>query len=292
MAAPLQKESNTSLQEPNAESLEKHESDVSSAITDGWDTERKLVLALCQLQEMEVKIQKLRTLVPTRLWSPLVPVIAEKKGDFRFPKPKSPQELFDQLSQAAREGNEEVEAFKSAWRGAEMQATWAFIGEKLKESDGDYPQSTELWERDYDVILKQLDAEEAQKEEQKTQERENQERRRLASIDSERKSIVESFAANENTGITAKIRPSADNIGRFTVLLRNISALFFVQQVNDFDGQSIEEWHVIMEARPNSTKLEQEVFNCIQSRERKWDLRILSPHIAMSKQHHASFATD
>ncbi|EFW16018.1 hypothetical protein D8B26_004211 [Coccidioides posadasii str. Silveira] len=275
MAAPLDSGS-SAIPPKSSESLEKSQTNAPNTAPDDWDSERRLVLALAQLQEMETKIQKLRTLVPTRLWSPLVPMIAEKKGDIRLPRPKSPQELFDQLGQAAREGNEEIEAFRAAWRSPEMQATWDHVNGKIKESGGNYPRGIGMWQRDYNVILKQLDAEvENKKEEEERKEREEEEMKLLASIGNGWRGIVESFATNEASGLAIKVIPSPDNTGQFSILLRNVSLFFFVQQVNDIDGQRVQEWRVTMEPRAHATKLGQDIFDCIQSRDRKWDLKYL-----------------
>lgn len=153
-----------------------------------------------------------------------------------------------------------------------MQATFNHVNAKLQS--GNYTQTIGRWERDYDVILRKLDAQEQRKKQEYSKNLENQ-KRSLAAIRESWKDIARSFSLNEKSGLTIKPLPSTKDMARFTVILRNISAVFSVQQINDLDNERIEQWHVTLEPRPNAGRLEVEISNAIQSRGRKWDLAYL-----------------
>ncbi|KAI1938245.1 hypothetical protein LOZ57_006413 [Ophidiomyces ophidiicola] len=274
MVASVKQENKADHPNPPTDGLRNNHEPASNPAGDGWGSEKQLVSALSRLQEMEGKIQKLRTLVPNRIWSPLVPMVADKKDGSLFLRPKSPQDLFDQLGQSAREANDELEAFKASWNSPEMEATRNIVNRRLKESGGEYPYTTGTWERDYVRIFKQLDAEDQRKEEEKRRESAEEERRRFAPVGNDWNGIVESFAANAKPGLAVKLRPSADNLCRFNILLQKASVAFSVWQINDSAGTHLTEWGVATESRPNS-KVGLDILANIQSRDRKWDLKYL-----------------
>ncbi|EEP77349.1 predicted protein [Uncinocarpus reesii 1704] len=182
MAAPLDTKSSVpqNIAAGSPEDIKKFDPDMAS---DGCDSERRLVSALAQLQELDAK--------------------ARRKGDDRFSGPKSPQELFDQLSQTTREGHQEIEAFKAAWRSPETQAAFDRAKEKLKESDGNYPQTTGTWERDYGAILTRFDTEKRLKDEEQRNEQEEEEKKLLASTNtSQRFDWPTSGRMERYTGVT------------------------------------------------------------------------------------------
>ncbi|EEQ92016.1 hypothetical protein RJZ56_003563 [Blastomyces dermatitidis] len=236
-----------------------------------WDSESKLVTALSMLQQMEAKIHGLRTLVPNRLLSPLIPIV---NPDIRTPIPKSPQEMFEQLSQTARDGVAEVENFKSEWRSPDMMAIWDRIDQILAESGGEHPPLTGMWERDYDDILKTLNREEQGEKERKNRLEEEEEKRRVASSESGWKDVVEEYK-KKDIPITINVPRPADNNGRFSVAIQKLSRQFYVLQGPSYDSKSPREWQVMIVPRGNTSKMETEILDCIRSRERKWDLRYL-----------------
>ncbi|KLJ09539.1 hypothetical protein EMPG_15033 [Blastomyces silverae] len=236
-----------------------------------WDSERKLVTALSMLQQMEAKIHGLRTLVPNRLLSPLIPIV---NPDTRTPIPKSPQEMFEQLSQTARDGVAEVENFHSEWRSPDMMAIWDRIDQTLAESGGEHPPLTGMWERDYDNILKTINREEQGEKERKNRLEEEEEKRRVASSESGWKDVVEEYK-NKDSPITINVPRPADNNGRFSVTIQKLSLQFYVLQGPSYDSKSPREWQMMIVPRGNTSKLETEILDCIRSRERKWDLRYL-----------------
>ncbi|OJD19028.1 hypothetical protein AJ78_00979 [Emergomyces pasteurianus Ep9510] len=236
-----------------------------------WESERKLVTALSILQQMEAKIHGLRTLLPNRLLSPLVPIV---NPDTRTPIPKSPQDMFEQLSQAARDGVAEVENIKSEWRSQDMMAIWDRIDQKLTESGGEHPPTTGVWERDYDSILRKLDREEQMEKDQKNRLEEEEEILKVTSNESGWKAVVEEYK-KKNIPITIDVPRPSDNNGRFAVAIKNISLQFYVVQGQYYGSKGPREWKVMIVPRGNSSKMETEILECIRSRDRKWDVTYL-----------------
>ncbi|PGH16680.1 hypothetical protein AJ79_01552 [Helicocarpus griseus UAMH5409] len=236
-----------------------------------WESERKLVTALSMLQQMEAKIHGLRTLVPNRLLSPLLPVV---NPDPRTPIPKSPQDMFEQLSQTARDGVAEVENFKAEWQSPDMKAIWDRVDQKSTETGGEHPPTTGVWERDYDNILKKLDREEEIEKGQKRRLEEEQEKLRVASSESGWKDIVEEYR-NKDLPIVINVPKPSDDIGRFSVAIKKISLQFYILQGPYYGNKSPREWQVMIVPRMTTTKVETEVLDCVRSRDRKWDLSYL-----------------
>ncbi|OAT02274.1 hypothetical protein, variant [Blastomyces dermatitidis ER-3] len=200
-----------------------------------WDSESKLVTALSMLQQMEAKIHGLRTLVPNRLLSPLIPIV-----------------------------NPDIH----------MMAIWDRIDQILAESGGEHPPLTGMWERDYDDILKTLNREEQGEKERKNRLEEEEEKRRVASSESGWKDVVEEYK-KKDIPITINVPRPADNNGRFSVAIQKLSRQFYVLQGPSYDSKSPREWQVMIVPRGNTSKMETEILDCIRSRERKWDLRYL-----------------
>ncbi|OAX81780.1 hypothetical protein ACJ72_03874 [Emergomyces africanus] len=236
-----------------------------------WESERKLVTALSMLQQMEAKIHGLRTLLPNRLLSPLIPIV---NPDTRTPMPKSPKDMFEQLSQAARDGVAEVENLKSEWRTPDMMAIWNRIDQQLAESGGEHPPTTGMWERDYDSILREIDREEQMEKDQKNRLAEEGEKLKVASSESGWKDVVEAYK-KKDIPISIEVPRPSDNNGRFAVSIRNISLQFYVLQGQYYGSNSPREWQVMIVPRGNSSKMETDILECIRSRDRKWDLAYL-----------------
>lgn len=195
----------------------------------------------------------------------------EQKPIFR-----SPQEICQHLSQTARESVTEVEAFKQEWRKPEMEAIWKKVDKKLAESGGVYPQPTGRWEQDYDIVLKRLGEEDKRESELRIRSEEEQERSHQASTAGGWKAIIEGFnQKNTSSEVFINILPSADNAGRFSVVLRKISVMFYVQQTPDPGNQTFGDWQVLILSRKSPTALGSEIVNQINARSRKWDLLYL-----------------
>lgn len=211
--------------------------------------------------------------MPERILGPLKPIITETPGNQRTPK--SPQQLFEELSRAARDGIAEIDEFKSAWNGPEMKAIWDRADEKLKERQGEQPYVNNVWECNYDVMLKRLDKEEKLKEESKKREEEEAEKKRLALVEGGSESIVETFKARGTPGISIQFLPSASGNVRFSVQLHNISTTFYIQNIRGLGSHDAETWHVGMDPQRNPSKLGLEIVDYLTARDRKWDLPYL-----------------
>ncbi|KAL1856764.1 hypothetical protein Plec18170_003735 [Paecilomyces lecythidis] len=256
---------------PNAGNQQsiKHEAAATESIS--WDSERQLVSSLWKLQELEAKIHQLRTLLPERLLAPLIPIVNPRKAGPNRPVPKSPQILYEQLSQAARDGVAEVEDFKSTWQSPDMRAIWARMDEKMKECNGDYPQPTGVWEHDYDKLLEELDKEESTGQRQHKKAEEEQSRSQALSTGGW-KGIVESFKQKGLPGVRVLLNKNEDVI---TVVLLKAGMSFDIHELHS--QESGVEWRVSNKQHPGKpkTKLETSVSISLNQRPRKWDLAYL-----------------
>ncbi|KAK2831956.1 hypothetical protein FQN49_006999 [Arthroderma sp. PD_2] len=239
---------------------------------EGWDDERQLVSALCTLQQMHGKINQLRGLVPGRLLGPLKPVITQPPGCERFQN--SPQELCQDLAQAARDGMAEIESFRTSWNSPEMIDILDHVDARLKERNGEYPYMSNVWETDYEETLASLDRGEKQEEEMKSMQLDQVEKDKLESTAGGWKGIVEAFKARNIPGINLQIL-STDETERFSAELQSISTTIYIQRTRGPTAHDSELWHVSMGFQQNQSKLALEVLDCIQSRQRKWDLQYL-----------------
>lgn len=220
------------------------------------------------------QIHQLRTLLPDRLLAPLIPIVNPQKAGPGRPVPKTPEILCEQLSQAVRDGVAEVEEFKAMWQSPEMKVIWDRLEEKMKECDGDYPQPTGVWERDYNVLLEELDKEERIKEERRQKDAEDQERLRARLAEGGWKGIVESFRQKGLPGVRILLSKNETVI---TVVLLKAGMAFDIQEVDGQDGKGASEWRVSNKQYPGKpkTKLETGILICLNSRPRKWDLEYL-----------------
>ncbi|OXV12139.1 hypothetical protein Egran_00100 [Elaphomyces granulatus] len=237
-----------------------------------WSSERQLATSLWRLQELEAKIHQLRTLLPDRLLGPLVPIVSPHASHKK--QAASPQILGEQLAQSARGGYAEVELFKLMWQSPEMKVIWDRIDNMLKESNGIYPQPSGMWERDYDVVLEELSAEERKLEERRQKDEELQERLKVLSTDGGWKGVVESFRQRGLPGVQIVLSRNEIFI---TVVLTKTGMAFDIQGENGQVETGVSEWRVSSKQRPGvlTTKFESSVLNCLNSRPRKWDLAYL-----------------
>ena len=109
--------------------------------------DRDIVLQLAALQDMHNQVKDLRTLLPQRLWSPLLSAV---KAPHDAACARSPAALFAQLKKTADDGCHEMEKFTTAWHSEEMQALWA------KTRADKYPQGSATWRADYIALAEIL----------------------------------------------------------------------------------------------------------------------------------------
>lgn len=93
------------------------------------------------------QVLDLRTLLPQRLWNPILATIKTPAGS----QPSySPSALYTHLTKTAEDGYREMAKFKAAWHSTDMQELW---GKTKAES---FPQGTDTWKMNYRTAVKGL----------------------------------------------------------------------------------------------------------------------------------------
>ncbi|KAK5788574.1 hypothetical protein VI817_009532 [Penicillium citrinum] len=227
-----------------------------------WESELQLVSSLAKLQELERKVHELRQFLPAGLLEPLVP---EK------PAAESPSQLRHDLEQAARARLSGIKDFQTLWQGTEMKPVWDHVESRIRESNGDLIQPTGIWEKDYDVLLKELLKADKTKEEETEQEQEKIERSKAESSVGEWQAVLEKFTQQNIPGIRAVQGQEPFSL---SVVLAKAGLIFSVKGVQEPDVSGVSEWQVVSQtpASRSPSKLEQAIQDCLNSRTRKWDL--------------------
>ncbi|KAE8342041.1 hypothetical protein BDV24DRAFT_131243 [Aspergillus arachidicola] len=248
----------------------KQDSDASKQVS---ESEMQLVSSLAKLQELEAMIHQLRTLLPDRLLEPLVPIVNPKAAAGRA-VPRSPQMLYEQLSQAAKAGVAEVTEFQNMWRSPEMNAVWERVDAQIKENGGQLLQPTGVWDRNYGTLLEELVKEENSRMEQQRKSEEELERSRIQSTEGGWRAIVDSFIQKNVPGV--RVLPSKSETS-VTVVLPRAGMTFKVHTVGGSEVNGVPEWQVTSRTMPGQvkTKLESAASDCLNSRQRQWDLAYL-----------------
>ena len=237
------------------------------------ESEMQLVSSLAKLQKLETSIHQLRDLLPDRLLDPLLPIVNPKVLKERS-LPKSPQALLQQLSQTARAGIAEVNDLGATWRGDEMKAVWDRIEGNIRENGGQLLQPTGMWERDYNVLLEELEAEEKERREQRAREEEDAERSRILTMEGGWKAVVDAFVQRRIPGV--KVMASQERTAVEVVLVK-AGMSFSVRPADGSDGSGVPDWEVESkgESQPAGTKLESAVADYLNACPRRWDLAYL-----------------
>ncbi|KAJ5543178.1 Mediator complex subunit Med27 [Penicillium sp. DV-2018c] len=236
-------------------------------------TEFQLVSSLAKLQELEKKIHELRTFMPHGLLEPLVPIANPEKATLDNPIAETPRILRDSLDETARARVADVQQFQSLWRDPEMQSVWSHVESRIKESNGSLLQPTGKWERDYDVLLRELAQKEKSNADERLQEEEHDERVKAQSTEGEWRNVLERFVQRNVPGV--RVIQGQDETSLAVALVR-AGVVFQVKGIAAGTGSSASEWEVSSKVagRP-STKLETAMLGCLESRPRKWDLAFL-----------------
>lgn len=158
------------------------------------------------------------------------------------------------------------------WRSPEMKAIWDHVDARIKANGGQLLQPTGMWERDYDVLLEELEREERTQKKEQLRVKEEEERAKIQAVEGGWGTIVESFIRRDLPGVRVMAHEDQD---RITVVLVKAGMAFQLQAVNG-DGQGMADWRVQMAApgKPK-TKLETAVAACLNARPRQWDLAYL-----------------
>lgn len=187
---------------------------------------------------------------------------------------ESPSLLRSELNQTARNRLSNIEKFQSTWRGPELQPIWGRVEARIKESNGQLLQPTGIWEKDYDVLLEELLKVEKTKEEESQREEEDAERAKAQSSEGEWETVVERFIQRNIPGVRVVKGQKAFSLG---VALVKAGMILLVEGVKETDVPGVSEWLVSAKTPPgrSSTKLENSIMDCVNSRPRKWDLAFL-----------------
>jgi hypothetical protein len=212
-------------------------------------------------------------MLPDRLLEPLVPIVNPKAAAGRS-IPKSPQMLYEQLSQAARTGVAEVTEFQTMWRSPEMKAVWDRVDAQIKENGGQLLQPTGVWDRNYGTLLEGLLKDETAVKEQQRNAEEESERSKIQSTEGGWRAIVDGFILKNVPGV--RVLPSRAEAA-VTVVLPKAGMAFKVHTVGGLEMNGVPEWQVSSRTLPGQakTKLEGAVSDCLNSRPRQWDLAYL-----------------
>ncbi|KAF7624026.1 hypothetical protein AFLA_007743 [Aspergillus flavus NRRL3357] len=188
--------------------------------------------------------------------------------------PRSPQMLYEQLSQAAKAGVAEVTEFQNMWRSPEMNAVWERVDAQIKENGGQLLQPTGVWDRNYGTLLEELVKEENARMEQQRKSEEELERSRIQSTEGGWRAIVDSFIQKNVPGV--RVLPSKSETS-VTVVLPKAGMTFKVHTIGGSEVNGVPEWQVSSRTMPGQvkTKLESAVSDCLNSRSRQWDLTYL-----------------
>lgn len=237
------------------------------------ESEMQLVSSLAKLQKLETMIHQLRTLLPDRLLDPLVPIVNPKAAAGRS-IPRSPQVLYEQLSQAAKSGVAEVTEFQNMWRSPEVKAVWEHVDAQIRENGGQLLQPTGVWDRNYGKLLEGLLKEETARTELQRNSEEELERSKIQSTEGGWRAIVDSFIQKNVPGV--RTLPSKSEAA-VTVVLPKAGMTFKVHTVAGSEVNGVPAWQVSSRTMPGqaTTKLESAVSDCLNSRPRQWDLAYL-----------------
>lgn len=160
------------------------------------------------------------------------------------------------------------------WRGPEMKPVWAHVEARLREANGQILQPTGMWEKDYDVLLAELTEAEKSKEDERLREEEDAERTKALSSEGEWTAVIERFEQRNVPGIRVM---KGKNQTSLAIALSRAGMVFLVAGVRDYNSSAVSGWQVSSRVAPgrSTTKLEQAVLECLNSRPRKWDLAFL-----------------
>ncbi|KAH8703448.1 mediator complex subunit 27-domain-containing protein [Talaromyces proteolyticus] len=260
-----------------------------------WDSERQIVSSLAKLQELEAKIHELRSLLPDRLLAPISPIVNPRQRSPSNPIPRNPQELNARLTKSAAEGVAELNNFKGLWQSPDVQEIWARINQKMTENKGSFPQPSGMWDRDYEILLKEIDGREdnSKQSEMNQNGKDDTQHTTLSSKTEEGKegwkNIIESFQNNQSPGFRIT---TSKNASMIIVTLGLAGITLDIQEIitnaaNTSDSgtpasaysRSLPEWRVSaaqqsIASRPAS-RLESAIVQQLNNRPRKWDLRYL-----------------
>jgi hypothetical protein len=219
--------------------------------------------------------------MPQGLLEPLVPIANPNKATVNNPVAETPRVLRANLDETARARVADVQHFQSLWRDPELKSVWDHVESRINESNGQMMQPTGKWERDYDVLLKELSQEENSKIEQRQREDEEAERATAQSADGEWQKVLERFTERGVPGVRVNAENGADSLA---VALVRVGVVFLLKGIPG-PGTPVSEWEVSIQTGSRAlTKMEISILDCVGSRPRKWDLTFLLVCLAIDSE--------
>lgn len=210
--------------------------------------------------------------MPDELLEPLVPIANPDKATVNNPVAETPRALRADLNQTARARVADVQHFQALWRDPGLKSVWEHVESRMNEPNGQMLQPTGKWDKDYDVLLKELTEKEKSNVEERQREEEEAERLKVQSGEDEWQKALGSFVQRNVPGV--RIAEEQDG-SSLTVALVKAGVVFLVKGVS-VDGAPISEWEVASKVSGRApTKLETAILDCLGSRPRKWDLYFL-----------------
>lgn len=215
----------------------------------------------------------MRRALPARLLEPLIPISNPSAPRLRNSVAESPPQLRGSLEQAAQTGLADIAKFQSIWRGPELKPVWEHVEARAKASNGQAPQPTGVWEKDYDVLLQELVKAEKVREEERQQADENAARAKVQSSEGEWEGVVERFIQRGLPGVRVIKGQEALSLA---VALPKAGMVLLLRGVKEPDAVGVSEWQVFIKSPGGGpTKMETSILDCLRSRPRKWDLAFL-----------------
>ncbi|CAG7953172.1 unnamed protein product [Penicillium olsonii] len=210
--------------------------------------------------------------MPDGLLEPLVPIANPDKATLNNPVAETPQILRASLGETARARVSDVQQFQSLWRDPELKAVWDSVEQRIKDSNGQIVQPSGKWDRDYDVLLKELAEAEKSQTDERQREEEEAERAKVQSGEGGWQKVLEQYGQRNVPGV--RVAEEQDGMSLAVALIR-AGAVFLVKGVSE-SGGPISTWEVSSKTEGRAlTKLEIAILDCLANRPRKWDLAFL-----------------
>lgn len=212
--------------------------------------------------------------------APLAPIVQPRRGVEKSSSssslPQSPQVLYQQLSQSAQAGVDEIKRFQGLWRNPEMRRIWERVENGIRE-EGGLLQTSGVWEVDYAEMLEGLVTEEVGKGEREAREEEEREKERLRDSGCEWRGIVEGFMQKDVSGM--RVVPGRNEASVMVMLVKAgmVFQLHTVAGLEDSGDVHVPDWKVESKHSPGKpvTRLENAIVDCLNGRGRRWDLGYL-----------------
>lgn len=209
--------------------------------------------------------------MPDELLEPLVPIASPERATVNNPVAETPRALRADLTKTAHARVAYVQHFQALWRDPELKSVWEHVESRVNEPNGQILQPTGKWDKDYDVLLKELAEKEKSTVEERQREEEEAERLKVQSGEYEWQKVLGSFVQRNVPGV----RIAEEGGSSLAVALVKAGVLFLVKGVSE-EGAPISEWEVSSKVSGRApTKLETAILDCLGSRPRKWDLSFL-----------------